>query len=67
LLPYRYRSEQKKSLIRKHEIADAMEDMRVTGDTRMLDKIFAQDKPDGTTGPAEDEEEGPSGGKATAV
>lgn len=57
-LMLRYRAEQKKSLTRKHEIADAMEDMRVTGDTKQLDKIFSADKPKHTAGPADDDEEG---------
>lgn len=67
-LMLRYRSEQKKSLTRKHEIADAMEAMRVTGDTRQLDKIFAAGKPQSTAGPADDEEEGaPAGGKPSTT
>ena len=36
----RYRQEEKKSLTRKHAIADAMDQMRVTGDFSLLDKIF---------------------------
>ena len=36
-----FRMEQKNSLTRKHAIADAMERMKVTGDTKMLDRIFA--------------------------
>ena len=40
----RYREEQKRSLTRKHAIADAMELMKVTGDTKALDKIFAEGK-----------------------
>ena len=38
----KYRATQKASLTRKHAIADAMEMMRVTGDTKILDKIFAE-------------------------
>ncbi len=57
-LMLRYRAEQKKSLTRKHEISDAMEAMRVTGDTKQLDKIFSADKPQSTAaGPADDEED----------
>lgn len=36
----RYRQEEKKSLTRKHAIADAMDLMRVTGDFSLLDKAF---------------------------
>jgi hypothetical protein len=38
----KYGATQKASLTRKHAIADAMEMMRVTGDTKILDKIFAE-------------------------
>ena len=43
-LMMKYRSEQKRSLTRKHQIADAMELMKVTGDTKILDRIFADGK-----------------------
>ncbi len=52
----KYRSEQKKTLTRKHEISDAMETMRVTGDTKMLDRIFNSEKSK-STGPAEGDDE----------
>lgn len=40
----KYRMEEKRSLCRKHEIADAMDTMRVTGDFTLLDKIFAKNQ-----------------------
>ncbi len=40
----KHREEVKSSLIRKHEIADAMETMRITNDFSILDKIFAKQK-----------------------
>ena len=52
----KYRSEQKRTLTRKHEIADAMETMRVTGDTKLLDRIFNSNK-DKSTGPADGDDE----------
>lgn len=38
----RHREEMKHSLIRKHEIGDAMERMRMTNDYSLLDKLFAK-------------------------
>ena len=40
----KHREEVKSSLIRKHEIADAMDTMRITNDFSILDKIFAKQK-----------------------
>ena len=53
----KYRAEQKRTLTRKHEIADAMETMRVTGDTKLLDRIFNSDKGNSTGQMEGDEEE----------
>ncbi len=53
----KYRAEQKRSLTRKHQIADAMEMMKVTGDTKLLDKIFAEGKTKAATTIKEEEEE----------
>ena len=53
----KYRSEQKRSLTRKHNIADAMELMKVTGDTKILDKIFAEGKSKGATQVKDEDEE----------
>lgn len=38
------RAELKNSLIRKHTISDAMDQMRITNDFSMLDKLFASAK-----------------------
>jgi hypothetical protein len=40
----RHAEEQKQALIRKHEIADAMDRMRMTNDFTLLDKLFASKK-----------------------
>lgn len=59
-LMLKYRAEQKNSLTRKHQIADAMELMKVTGDTKILDRIFAQ----GKSSDAGDKEKGDDGDEA---
>jgi len=53
----KYRAEQKRSLTRKHYIADAMELMKVTGDAKILDKIFAEGKSKGATTQVKEEDE----------
>jgi hypothetical protein len=40
----KHRDEVKSSLIRKHEISDAMEQMKITNDYSLLDKLFAKTK-----------------------
>lgn len=40
----RHNEEAKQSLIRKHEISEAMERMRTTNDFTILDKLFASKK-----------------------
>jgi len=67
-----YRMEQKRSLTRKHAIADAMEMMKVTGDTKMLDSIFAGAEKNKTTvkgggGDGDDEEDNAATAKAAAT
>ncbi len=52
-----FRKEQKKSLTRKHTISDAMELMKVTGDTKVLDRIFSEGKNNQTTKGDEDEDD----------
>lgn len=42
----KHNEEAKTALIRKHEIADAMERMRMTNDFTLLDKLFASKKKD---------------------
>lgn len=48
----------KNSLIRKHEISDAMDKMRETNDYSILDKLFAKKKPE-TKKLDDDEKEDP--------
>jgi acetolactate synthase regulatory subunit len=43
-LSKRHNEEAKHSLIRKHEISDAMEKMRMTNDYTLLDKLFDSKK-----------------------
>lgn len=49
-LMLKYRSEEKRSLTRKHAIADAMDLMRVTGDFSLLDRAFGGKKTKGGDG-----------------
>lgn len=61
----RHAEEAKQALIRKHEIADTMERMRMTNDYSLLDKLFSSKKNanknklanTGTQKPAEEEED----------
>lgn len=55
----KHREEVKNSLIRKHEISDAMELMKITNDFSLLDKIFTQKKSKTHTGGKAEEEEAP--------
>ncbi len=43
----KHSEEAKGSLIRKHEISDAMERMRMTNDFTLLDKLFVKNKKNG--------------------
>ena len=61
-----YRMEQKRSLTRKHAIADAMEMMKVTGDTKLLDKIFAGAEKNKTQVKGDKDEDGDEEGEAKA-
>ncbi len=57
----RHREEVKHSLNRKHEIANAMELMRVTNDFTLLDQLFADKKGRKKKQKADDTADGPAG------
>ena len=52
----KHKQEVKESLIRKHEIAFAMETMRITNDFSMLDQLFASKKKNKKGSKAEEHE-----------
>lgn len=53
----KHNEEAKQSLIRKYEISDAMERMRMTNDFTLLDKLFEKKKKDKKSGKGDDEED----------